>query len=166
MNESHKPILILIADDDPDDRLMTKEAMEESRLANEIRFVCDGEELLDYLHRRGRYQFPASAPRPGVILLDLNMPKVDGREALREIKQHPSLRQIPVLVLTTSWAEEDIVRSYDCGANSFITKPVTFEGFVSVMKVLGRFWFEVVELPPDQRGEGHEQPADTRAACG
>ena len=160
MSAPHRPLLILMADDDPDDRLMTKEALEESRLVNELRFVGDGEELLDYLHHRGRYREPASAPRPGLILLDLNMPKVDGRDALQEIKRHPGLRQIPVLVLTTSKAEEDIQRSYDYGANSFITKPVTFEGFVGVIKALGRYWFEIVALPRPQQGEGYGRKPD------
>ena len=143
-----KPITILVADDDPDDRMLAQEALAESRLANDLRFVEDGEELLEYLHRRGRYSDPASSPRPGLILLDLNMPRKDGREALREIKADPCFRQIPIVVLTTSKAEEDIYRTYDLGVNSFVTKPVTFEGLVSVMKTLGRYWFEIVELPP------------------
>ena len=107
----------------------------------------DGEELLDYLHRRGKYSPPADTPRPGLILLDLNMPRMDGREALREIKGDASLRQIPVVVMTTSKAEEDILRSYDSGASSFISKPMSFEGLVELMKGLGRYWFEIVELP-------------------
>lgn len=143
-----KPITILLADDDADDRMLAREALDESRLANDLRFVEDGEQLLDYLYRRGRYQTEA-APRPGLILLDLNMPRKDGREALREIKADPNLRCIPIVVLTTSKAEEDIYRTYDLGVNSFITKPVTFEGLVQVMKVLGRYWFEIVELPKD-----------------
>lgn len=142
-----KPITILLADDDADDRLLAQEALEESRLANDLRIVEDGEELMDYLYRRGRFQDEAAAPRPGLILLDLNMPRKDGREALREIKADPNLRCIPIVVLTTSKAEEDIYRTYDLGVNSFITKPVTFEGLVQVMKVLGRYWFEIVELP-------------------
>src|ERR671929_266704 len=147
MPHSPKPITILMADDDPDDREMTREAFAESRLANDLRFVEDGEELMDYLRRRGKYADPASAPRPGLILLDLNMPRKDGREALREIKADPELRSIPVVVLTTSQAEEDIYRTYDLGVSSFITKPVSFEGLVAVMKALGRYWFEIVELP-------------------
>lgn len=143
-----KSITILVADDDPDDRMMAKDALEESRLANDLRFVEDGEELLDYLYHRGRYSDQKDAPRPGVILLDLNMPRKDGREALREIKADPDLRQIPILVLTTSKAEEDIYRTYDLGVNSFITKPVMFESLVEVMKTLGKYWFEIVELPP------------------
>lgn len=146
-----KPITILLADDDADDRLLAQEALAESRLANDLRIVEDGEELMDYLHRRGRFQDEAAAPRPGLILLDLNMPRKDGREALREIKADPSLRCIPIVVLTTSKAEEDIYRTYDLGVNSFITKPVTFEGLVQVMKVLGRYWFEIVELPTNTK---------------
>ena len=142
-----RAIAILMAEDDEDDRLLACEAFEESRLANELYLVKDGEELMDYLYRRGEYN-EASAPRPGVILLDLNMPRKDGREALREIKADPDLRRIPVVVLTTSKAEEDILRTYDLGVNSFIVKPVTFADLVEVMCALGRYWFEIVELPP------------------
>ncbi len=149
MSASARPITILIADDDADDRMMASEALEESRLANDLRFVEDGEELLDYLYHRGQYAAPGSSPTPGLILLDLNMPRKDGREALREIKADPDLRRIPVVVLTTSKAEEDIYRTYDLGVNSFITKPVSFEGLVAVMRDIGRYWIEIVELPPD-----------------
>lgn len=142
-----KSITILIADDDEDDRLMTKEALEESRLCNDVHFVEDGEELMDYLHRRGPYAEAGSAPSPGLILLDLNMPKKDGREALREIKADPHLKQIPIVVLTTSKAEEDIVRTYDLGVNSFITKPVSFTALVETMKIISRYWLEIVKLP-------------------
>ena len=147
MSKSGRPITILLADDDADDRMMAGEALVESRLANDLRYVEDGEELMDYLYRRGRYAAAAAAPRPGLILLDLNMPKKDGREALREIKADPELRTIPVIVLTTSQAEEDIYRTYDLGVNSFITKPVVFESLVRVMKAIGQYWFEIVELP-------------------
>lgn len=153
VTDAPRPFVILMADDDPDDRLLAAEALRESRLANELRFVEDGEQLLDYLHRRGPWADPAASPRPGVILLDLNMPRMDGREALAEIKAHPELRRIPVVVLTTSRAEADVLRSYDLGANSFITKPVTFAGLVDAMRVLGRYWIEIVELPP-AGGEG------------
>jgi CheY-like chemotaxis protein len=149
MSAARRPILILMADDDEDDRLMTRDALRAGRLANELRFTVDGEDLLDYLHQRGRYSAPGAAPRPGLVLLDLNMPRKDGREALAEIKADPELRRIPVVVLTTSRAEGDVVRSYDLGVNSFITKPVRFEELVQVMTTLGRYWFEVVELPPD-----------------
>jgi CheY-like chemotaxis protein len=141
------PITIVLADDDPDDRMLARDALEESRLANDLHEVEDGEELLDYLFRRGAYADSASSPRPGLILLDLNMPRMDGREALQVIKQDPQLRCIPVVVLTTSRAETDIYRTYDLGVNSFITKPVSFEGLVEVMKTIGRYWFEIVELP-------------------
>lgn len=140
-------MMILMADDDADDRMMTREAFEESHLANDLRFVEDGVELMDYLKRRGKYSDPNSSPRPGLILLDLNMPKKDGREALEEIKEDPSLRNIPVVVLTTSQEEEDIHRSYQLHANSYITKPVTFEALVAVVRALGRYWLEIVELP-------------------
>jgi CheY-like chemotaxis protein len=142
-----KSIVILMADDDADDRLLAKDALAECRLANELHFVENGEELLDYLHRRGKYVNLANSPRPGLILLDLNMPKKDGRESLKEIKDDPRLRTIPVVVLTTSRADTDISRIYELGANSFITKPVSFDSLVEVMKILGRYWFEIVELP-------------------
>ena len=145
-------VTILMADDDEDDCLLTKEALEESRLANELRFVHDGEELMDYLCRRGKYADECDAPRPGLILLDLNMPRKTGHEALKEIKADPDLRQIPVVVLTTSQAEADIYASYDLGANSFVSKPVTFEGLVSAMNAMGRYWFQIVELPADVQG--------------
>jgi CheY-like chemotaxis protein len=144
-----RPITILLADDDEDDRLMTRDALRDARLHNDLRFAIDGVDLLDYLHQRGPYEGGRDAPRPGLILLDLNMPRMDGREALAAIKRDPDLRSIPVVVLTTSKAEEDIVRSYDLGVNSFITKPVTFLGLVEVMKVFSRYWMEIVDLPPE-----------------
>lgn len=146
------PITILVADDDADDRLMIKDALHENRLANDLKFVEDGEILMDYLCRRGKYERPESSPRPGLILLDLNMPKKDGREALKEIKSTPELKGIPIVVLTTSKAEEDIYRTYNLGVNSFITKPVTFESLVAIMKHLGHYWFEIVELPKEPHG--------------
>ena len=142
-----QPIVILMADDDADDRMLTRDALDESRVLNELRFVEDGEELMDYLHRRGKYADAESSPKPGLILLDLNMPKKDGREALKEIKSDPNLRRIPVVIMTTSKAEEDIFRSYDFGASSFITKPVTFDRLVDLMKAIGEYWVEFVELP-------------------
>lgn len=147
MNEGSRSITILIAEDDEEDRMLIQEAFEESRLANDIRFVVDGEELMDYLHRRRNFANPSNSPRPGLILLDLNMPRKDGREALREIKADPNLRRIPVVALTTSRAEEDVYRTYDLGVNSFITKPVTFEGLIHVIRTIGTYWFEIVELP-------------------
>jgi CheY-like chemotaxis protein len=149
MPEGGKAITILLADDDEDDRLMTRDALRDARLHNDLRFVVDGVDLLDYLHRRGRHSDPSDSPRPGMILLDLNMPRMDGREALRAIKGDPDLRSIPIVVLTTSKSEEDIVRTYDLGVNSFITKPVTFLGLVEVMKVFTRYWLEIVDLPPE-----------------
>jgi CheY-like chemotaxis protein len=141
-----KQIVILMADDDDDDFMLTKKALGESKLLNTLIRVNDGEELLDYLYRRGDYT-ELNAPRPGVILLDLNMPRKDGREALKEIKSDESLRNIPVVVFTTSKAEEDIYKTYQLGVNSFITKPVTFENLTQVMRTLGNYWFEIVELP-------------------
>jgi two-component system response regulator len=141
------PITILMAEDDADDRLLIQEAFRKSRLNNDLFFVQDGQDLMDYLRRQGRYTTPASSPRPGLILLDLNMPRKDGREALQEIKADPGLRMIPAVVLTTSKAEEDILRSYDLGAAGYITKPVTYEGLVKVVRVLGKYWLEIVELP-------------------
>ncbi len=149
-------VTILMADDDEDDCMLASEALAESRLANDLHVVQNGEELMDYLYRRGKYVDFGSSPRPGLILLDLNMPKKDGREALKEIKADPQLRQIPIVVLTTSKAEEDIYRSYDLGANSFITKPVTFAALVEVMKTIGKYWFEIVELPLTSVRNGHE----------
>jgi CheY-like chemotaxis protein len=142
-----------MADDDADDRQMTKEAFEESHLTNELRFVEDGVELMDYLQRRGKYSDPASSPRPGLILLDLNMPKKDGREALQELKADPRLRAIRVVVLTTSKAEEDVLRTYNLSAASYITKPVTFTALIDVVKTLGKYWLEIVELPAEPYGE-------------
>lgn len=144
-------ITILMADDDPDDRMLAKDALDEVRLANDVFFVHDGVELLDFLKRRGKYEDPVASPRPGVILLDLKMPKKDGFEALEEIKEDPELRSIPVVILTTSRADEDVVRGYDLGVSGYITKPVTFDGLVEVMKALERYWFEIVELPRDDR---------------
>jgi CheY-like chemotaxis protein len=147
MSASRESITILLADDDLDDCLLAQEALQESHLFNDLRLVHDGEALLDYLFQRGPYSAAGTAPRPGVILLDLNMPRMDGREALGQIKADPALRHIPVVVLTTSQSEEDIYRSYDLGASSFITKPVSFSGLVEVMRSLGRYWFEIVQLP-------------------
>lgn len=142
-----EPLVILMAEDDPDDALLATEALEESRLINTLKVVENGADALDYLYQRGAYADPGSAPRPGVVLLDLNMPRMDGREVLRLMKEDKELRRIPVVVLTTSKAEEDVLRSYDLGASGYITKPVTFEGLVEVMRVLGDYWFQVVKLP-------------------
>ncbi|AYA64105.1 MULTISPECIES: response regulator [unclassified Alteromonas] len=143
------PINILMADDDEDDRLLTLDALKESRVLNNLYCVEDGVELLEYLRREGKYADPKDSPRPSLILLDLNMPRKDGREALQEIKADPSLRGIPVVILTTSKEEEDMLRGYDLGCASYITKPVNFEGLVDLMRALGRYWIEFVELPHD-----------------
>ena len=150
MSREAMPITILMADDDADDRRLTQEAFEEARLINDVRFVENGEQLLDYLRRTGAYAPPAEAPRPGLILLDLNMPRKDGRTVLKELKGDPDLRQIPVVVLTTSKADEDIYKSYDLGVNSYIVKPVTFEALVDILQTLEKYWFEIVELPPQK----------------
>ncbi len=144
MPQPANPIVLLMADDDPDDRELAKEALLESRVTNELRFVEDGEQLMDFLHRRNGFE---DAPKPGLILLDLNMPRKDGREALKEIKASETLRRIPVVILTTSRAEEDMLSGYDLGAASYISKPVTFESLVKLMKAIGHDWIEFVELP-------------------
>lgn len=147
MCEGAQPIIFLMAEDDRDDRLLVKDAFLESRVVNNLYFVEDGVELLEYLRRQGKYTNPHNAPTPGLILLDLNMPRKDGREALAEIKADPLLRHLPVVVLTTSRTKEDVLCTYDLGVSGFITKPSTFEGLVEVVKALGRYWFEIVELP-------------------
>lgn len=136
-----------MADDDEDDRLLTQDALAESRVLNELHFVEDGVELLEYLERKGKFEDKAVSPRPGLILLDLNMPRMDGREALEAIKGNPNLKGIPVVILTTSKQEEDMVKGYNLGAASYTTKPVTFDGLVDLMKTLGKYWVEFVELP-------------------
>ncbi|MGH9524429.1 MAG: response regulator [Terriglobales bacterium] len=141
------PVRILLAEDDDDDFMLTTQALRDNRLVNRVYRVKDGVELLEYLNRRGEFENPELSPAPSLILLDLNMPRMDGREALREIKSNAGLRRLPVVVLTTSRAQEDIVRAYDLGVNSFISKPVSFHGLVDAVKVLGRYWFEVVDLP-------------------
>lgn len=143
-----KSVVILVAEDDPEDRMLTIDAMNESKVANKINFVENGEELIDYLENRGQYEDKSIFSRPGLILLDLNMPKMDGREALKYIKSRDHLKLIPIIILTTSKAEEDIIKSYNMGVNSFITKPVSFSSLVDIMKTLGKYWFEIVELPP------------------
>ena len=152
MGRKGEDVIILYAEDDPEDRMLVEDAMDESRLANEMHFVEDGEELMDYLHRRNKYAELSDKPLPGLILLDLNMPKKDGREALEEIKADPDLKRIPIVVLTTSKAEEDILSTYDLGVSGFIIKPVTFESLVSLLKTVSKYWFEVVEPPPQRTG--------------
>ncbi|CAN5298886.1 response regulator [soil metagenome] len=147
INKKTKTIEILIADDDAEDRMLIHDALIESRLKNNLQFVEDGEQLMDCLLNRGQFSDKEKYPLPGLILLDLNMPRKDGREALTEIKSNPLLRSIPVVVLTTSKAEEDILRTYDLGVSSFITKPVNFNSLVDIMRTLNKYWFEIVELP-------------------
>lgn len=146
MSKPAKPITIICADDDAEDRMLIKDAWEESRIANPLAFAEDGEDLMEYLQRRGKYASLADQPLPGIILLDLNMPRKDGREALREIKSDPRLRRIPVVVMTTSKEEEEIVRAYDLGVNSFVVKPVSFEALVNFTLAFSKYWFEIVEL--------------------
>ena len=143
-----RPVVVLLAEDDDDDFLLTREAFAQAMLRNELIRLRDGQELVDYLKQAGEFAPPATAPRPGLILLDLNMPRMDGREALAEIKKDPALRSIPIVVLTTSGSEEDVLRSYDLGVNSFVRKPVTFEGLVAALKVMRAYWLEIVALPP------------------
>lgn len=141
-----KPVVILMAEDDEDDRLMSKEALEESRVLNDLRFAYDGQDLLDYLRKEGAYR-NSDCPRPGIILLDLNMPRKNGLQTLEELKADPEFKSIPVVILTTSKAEEDIVLSYNLGAASYIRKPVDFNDLVDLMKAMGRYWIEIVDLP-------------------
>lgn len=143
-----KLVNVLMADDNPDDRFLTKEAFLEANLKNKLDFVENGEDLMDYLNRRNKYEHLKNEPLPGLILLDLNMPRKDGREALKEIKSNAFLKKIPVIVLTTSKAEEDILKTYDLGVNSFILKPISFDDFINVIKTLSKYWFEIVQLPP------------------
>lgn len=143
------PVKVLLADDDPEDRQLTQNAFIENRLVNELDCVEDGEELMEYLHRRGRYSNLQNVPLPQLILLDLKMPRKDGCEALKEIRADPNLRRIPVVILTTSAAEGDIQLSYDLGANSYVTKPATFESLMELVKIINHYWFEVVKVPQD-----------------
>lgn len=141
------PVVVLWAEDDADDRLLLREAAAECRFSGDLRFVRDGAELLAYLRHSGAYADPSVSARPGLILLDLNMPGTDGRQALHEIKCDPDLRTIPVVVMTTSRAEEDVARCYELGAASYIAKPVTFQGLVEVLGVLAAYWMRMVRLP-------------------
>jgi CheY-like chemotaxis protein len=139
--------IILMADDDLDDRTFAKTAFERSRPTAKIHFVEDGEELLDYLTRRGPYADPARSPWPDLVLLDLNMPKKTGYEILQEIRSNPRLKRLPVVVFTTSQSEADVVRCYELGSNSFITKPATFEKLVEATHTISKYWLDTVELP-------------------
>ena len=147
MTPAPKSITILMADDDPGDRVLAAEAMKDARLINDLLFVENGEELMDYLHARGKFAPPEEAPRPGLILLDLNMPRKDGRTVLKEIKESADLREIPIAVLTTSKDDADVYRSYDLGVNSYIVKPVTFGAIIDTLQTLEKYWFQIVESP-------------------
>ena len=147
MNENLKPIRIHMCDDDPDDQLLVSDALEEARLGNDIDFTNNGKELMQYLNREGQFSHLVDQPLPGLILLDLNMPVMDGREVLSKIKQHEKFRSIPIIVLTTSKAEADIARTYDMGVNSFIMKPVSFDSLVDMVKSVTDYWFHLVSLP-------------------
>ena len=149
MGNSRRPITILVADDDPDDRFLIEEAFKENRISNPLDFVEDGEQLLAYLRRESEWERLAGEPYPGLILLDLNMPKMDGRAALKEMKTNEKFSSIPVVILTTSKADEDVDRTYCSGVNSFISKPVTFEGLVEIVRVIKDYWIEIVRLPPE-----------------
>jgi two-component system, response regulator len=144
MTTPAKTNTILMAEDDSDDRLLAQDALKECGMATDLRFVEDGVQLMDYLQRKNKYGHPGAAPKPSLIILDLNMPRKDGREALKEIKGDAALRKIPVIILTTSTADTDIAKVYELGANSFISKPVAFNALVSIMKTLGEYWFRVV----------------------
>ena len=141
------PIQILLVEDNDGDVFLTMEALKEAKIANSVRVVHDGVEALEFLRRQGKY---ATAPRPDLILLDLNLPRKDGRQVLREIKDDPSLRRIPVVILTTSKGEEDVLRAYDLHANCYITKPVDFNRFMEVVKSIEDFWLTVVRLPEEK----------------
>jgi CheY-like chemotaxis protein len=145
-----KPAIILLAEDDLGDQELTKRALEEGKVENELYIVKDGEEALDYLFRRGRYTDPETSPLPDLFLLDLNMPKLDGRQVLEQIRSIHELRNIRVVVLTTSRQEEDITRSYDLGVHSYITKPVDLDQFFNVIRALEEYWFQIVVLPPKE----------------
>ena len=142
------PHVVLVADDDHDDQLLALDAFSASARNADLRFVSNGEELLEYLTHTGRYTAPGQAPTPALVLLDLNMPRMDGREALKRIKATESLRRIPIVIMTSSEAEEDVVRSYDLGANSYLLKPSTFDGLVETIRSVSNYWLTVVVLSP------------------
>ncbi len=149
-----KPILILLVEDNPDHVLIIKRALELNNVLNEVRVVEDGQEALDYLYRRGRYADPEAAPRPGLILLDIKLPKVDGFEVLKQIKSDPMLKMIPIIMLTSSEQEADVVKSYLNGANSYIVKPVHFHEFIERVREMKLYWILVNTLPPESALEG------------
>lgn len=147
---------ILMAEDDDGDRLLARKAMERTRIPNPLVTVSTGEELLDYLFTRGKYSSSVAAPKPCLILLDLNMPRMDGREALKVLKSDDLLRKIPVIILSTSRSGEDLMGSYEMGANSYITKPDTFDGLVDILRSLKQYWLETVQLPPVKEFYQHD----------
>lgn len=161
MDGNSRSLNILIAEDDEDYYLLAKEALAQVQLSDNLRWVKDGEEAMEYLLRQGQYAPPVDAPRPDIILLDLNMPKKDGREILKEIKANPDLVSIPIVVLTTSREERDVIQSYQAGANSFIRKPLSYNRLVEILKAFRQYWLETVELPkktiPAQPSVGHPQ---------
>lgn len=148
-NNKIKNATILLVEDDPGDQELTRRALEEDVVRTDLRIVNDGKEALDYLHREGAFTDPENSPRPDLILLDLNMPRVDGRQVLEQVRKNPDISRIPVIALTTSDEEEDVLRSYDLGCKSFIKKPVEIDKFVDTIRDLQHYWFELVTLPPD-----------------
>lgn len=148
VSKNKKRITILLAEDSTDEQILLQQALRASHLRNDLYIVKDGEELLDYLHHRHQYSEKAIAPRPDLILLDLYLPKMDGKQAIQAIKSDPQLRRIPIVVLTYSKSEEDIRASYELGASSYLAKPMNFELLVEAVNTLGDYWFDIVELPP------------------
>lgn len=147
MTDNINDPVVLVVDDDIDDRHLIREALEEANIRHRLMSVANGEQLLDYLLQRGQFQDPQTAPRPALILLDLNMPRLSGHEALTQISNHRSLRRIPIIVLTTSYAESDIEKAYEAGASSYICKPPSFDGLVRIMSIIGQYWLQLVQLP-------------------
>jgi len=155
-NKFNKSFIILLAEDDPDDVVLIRDAFNENRFECKFLSVNDGEELLDYLYVRGKFYDPSLCPKPDLILLDLNMPKKDGREALAEIKSDFMLKTLPIVVLTTSNSEVDVIRSYNLGANSYITKPMSYGDLIKVVGIMGKYWFQTVKLPPMEANHEHQ----------
>ncbi len=148
ISDNFQPVKILLVEDNVQDIEITQRAFAKGRVRNELAVVRDGEEAIEYLYHRGKYQDPATSPRPGMILLDLNLPKVGGLEVLQQIKKDDQLKQIPVIVLTVSQREEDVVRSYDLGVNTYIQKPVEFDNFMRVVNAVHEYWILIATLPP------------------
>ncbi|MGQ0652780.1 MAG: response regulator [Betaproteobacteria bacterium] len=146
MVDNNRPVEILLVEDNPGDERLTREALKEGKVYNNLHWVKDGVEAMDFLYRRGKFR---EAPRPDIVLLDLNLPKKDGREVLQEIKTDPDLKRIPVVVLTTSKAEEDVLKTYNLHANCYVTKPVDLEKFIVVVRSIDVFWLTIVTLPPN-----------------